>query len=254
MTLRGTIRRLLSSRGGRSWNESADVAEALRHRFEELGPWFTQFEVEGQQLGGANSYESDYRVDLFFQWMGEPKSILELSSFEGGHTVRLARPSHVTRVLGLEGRVENIARARLAMEVLGVDKVEFREVDLDTETLKQFGRFDAVFCAGLLYHLTEPWRLLAEIASVTDRLFLDTHYSATEEAQAGNWLGRWYDGEGGYGDVLSGLSPASFWMSLPSLVACLGEHGFNVRNRQIVDDWAGAGPRVHLAAIRDGST
>jgi len=184
--------------------------------------------------------------------MGEPRSILELSSFEGGHTLQLAAPPFVERVLGLEGRPENIARARLATELLGRGNIDFAEIDLDQETgqLEQLGRFDAVFCAGLLYHLTKPWTLIEKVAKMTDAFFLDTHYSEKANVSIDDYVGSRYN-EGGYSDPLSGLSEASFWMTLPCLQETLAKSGFSIRHELVVPDWAGAGPRIHIGAVRD---
>ncbi len=216
--------------------------------FEDLGPWFTRFEVDGESFGGATSYDDDDRVDLFFRWIGQPASVLELSSFEGGHSVRLAAPPFVQRLVGLEGRSENIERARFAAELLGRGNIEFRRADLDNERLGRYGRFDAVFCAGLLYHLTRPWCLIEEIAKVTDRLFLDTHYSETEEVTQNGYVGSIYQ-EGS--DPLSGLSRSAFWMTLPCLTQTLNEVGFTIRHRDDKPDWWGDGPRIRLAAFKE---
>ncbi len=221
----------------------------LQREFDSLGPWFTRFEVDGAVYGGVNSYEGDGRLALFWQWLGQPATILELSSFEGGHSVQLAAPSFVERLVGLEGRKESIAKSLLIESILGRGNVEFIEADLDRDPLTPFGRFDAVFCAGLLYHLTQPWRLLEEIAKVTDRLFLDTHYAATVETTVDGYEGKYF-GEGGYSDPLSGLSPTSFWMTLPELESTLGKHGLVVTERHNHADWGGHGPRVVLAAVR----
>lgn len=225
----------------------------LRRRFDALGPWFTRFEIDGVAFGGAHSYADDPRVGLFFDWLGRPARILELGCFEGGHSVRLASPPFVERLVGLEGRPENIARARLAIEVLGRGNVEFRHVDLEGVSLAQFGHFDAVFCAGLLYHLERPWRLLEEIASVTDRLFLDTHCSASGNTTVDGYAGSHYQ-EGGYSDPLSGLSDTSFWLTLTSLIDALSTVGFVVRNQVVIPNWDDHGLRIHLAASRVGRT
>jgi SAM-dependent methyltransferase len=226
----------------------------LRERFDAVGPWFTRYEIGDVGLGGDNSYDEDYRVGLFFEWLGEPRTILELSSFEGGHSLQLADPPFVEQVVGLEGRPENIERAKLAVELLGRGNTEFVQVDLDRESLslEQYGTFDAVFCAGLLYHLTHPWFLIEKVAEVTDRFFLDTHYSKRDDVRIGDYVGSRFK-EGGYNDPLSGLSEASFWMTLPCLKETLEAVGFQIRHERIVPDWAGAGPRVHLAAVKGAS-
>jgi SAM-dependent methyltransferase len=223
----------------------------LGKRFDAVGPWFTRYEIDGVSVGGDNSYDRDYRVGLFFEWFGQPQTILELSSFEGGHTVQLASPHFVERVVGLEGRPANIERARLASELLARGNIEFIHADLDQESLalEQYGRFDAVFCAGLLYHLTRPWCLIEKVAKVTDKFFLDTHYSEHDAVSVEGYAGSRYV-EVGHADPLSGLSEASFWFTLPCLRRTLEAAGFHISEERIVADWAGAGPRIHLAAVK----
>jgi hypothetical protein len=231
----------------------------LAQRFDALSPWFTSFNIDGEKFGGTNSYDGDHRITLFFEWAGQPKSILELGSLEGGHSIQLAAPEFVDRLVGLEAREDNIARARLATEVLGRGNVDFRQADLDSPALNQHGRFDAAFCAGLLYHLTKPWRLLEEISTVTDCLFLDTQYAPREDVVIDGYPGTVYverkptDQEYRHAptDVLSGLSDWSFWMTLPSIEETLGRHGFTVQHQLTVPDWDGYGPRVHLLAARE---
>ena len=221
----------------------------LAERFDALQPWFTRATIGDETFGGDHSYDDDWRVKMFFECFPEPRTILELGSFEGGHSVELARPECVERLVGLEGRPENIERAELVAELLGRGNIEFRAADLDRADLEPHGRFDAVFCAGLLYHLTRPWRLLEEIAKVTDRLLLDSHYSATGADELEGHRGSFAE-EGGYDDVLSGLSPRSFWLTLGGLIKVLTDNGFAVTRLVEEEDWKGAGRRVQLACER----
>ena len=220
----------------------------LEDRFEALAPWFSRFTIDGEDYGGTNDYEG-WRVQLLFESFGEPSSILELGSFEGAHTLQLARPDFVERVIGLEGRAENVARAELVTELLGRGNIGYHPADLDRVELEGFGRFDAVFCAGLLYHLTRPWRLIEEVAKVTDRLLLDTHFSAAGEDELEGHRGSFLH-EGGYDDVLSGLSPRSFWLTLGGLYDVLEANGFGVTRMLQQEDWEGAGPRAQLVCER----
>lgn len=101
------------------------------------------------------------------------------------------------------------------------------EADLEKTDLAQFGKFDAVFCSGLLYHLFEPWKLIEQIPRVAPRLFIWTHYAREEEAvvQRDGWRGR-EQAEGGAHEPLSGLNPTSFWLALESLLQILQSAGF----------------------------
>jgi hypothetical protein len=222
--------------------------KGLEERFSALGPWQSRFVVGGMQLGGHLDYSHDRRVPTFFRWFGAPRTILELSSFEGAHSVQLAAPATTERLLGLEGRQENVDRARLVAELLGRGNIEITRADLEAPQLSPYGTFDAVFCAGLLYHLQRPWLLLEETARVGERLFLDTHYWAGEGTKVEGRSGGWYE-EGGQADPLSGLSSRSFWLTLPELLRALTEAGWAIRHMEHFARW-GPGPRVWLGCVR----
>jgi tRNA (mo5U34)-methyltransferase len=55
-------------------------------------------------------------------------------------------------------------------------KVEYRRMDVHDLSPDEIGRFDLVFCAGVLYHMRNPLIGLERIRSVTaGRLILETH-------------------------------------------------------------------------------
>jgi hypothetical protein len=175
-------------------------------------------------------------------------TILELGSHEGSHSLQLAAGPGVDRVVALEGRPDNVERARMVQRAFGVRNVEFRLANLEAFDPGMVGLVDAVFCAGLLYHLPEPWLLLERLAGICRFLFLDTHYAPVETDAVGRYRGCW-KGEGA--DGLSGLSRRSFWMSFRHLVLLLLDNGFVLR---FVRDYhrAAHGPRVWLFAERVG--
>jgi SAM-dependent methyltransferase len=73
------------------------------------------------------------------------------------------------RVVATEARAENVAE--LARRLPGVD---VRQVDVEGD-LEHVGRFDIVFCYGLLYHLENPLRALRNLAAVCrDLLLIET--------------------------------------------------------------------------------
>ena len=150
-------------------------------------------------------------------------------------------------MVALEGREDNVRRARLVLETFGAASVDFRHYDVERFETAEFGHFDWVFCAGLLYHLPEPWTLLRKLSGACRFLFLDTHYAATAEAVVGPYHGRWH-GEGS--DPLSGLSGRSFWLTFKDLVLVLLENGFLVRH--VHDGGNGEGDRIWLLAEQVG--
>jgi hypothetical protein len=219
--------------------------DEIERVFGAVGPWETRFQIGGRAYGGERDCQGDGRVAEFFRLVGAPTSVLELGSFEGAHSAQLAAAPSVERVVCLEGRAGNVARARVALGVLGLaDRVEVEQVDLDDPDLARFGSFDAAYCVGLLYHLALPWLLLRELNRRVGTLFLDTHVSATDHIALGGYRGSLYR-ELGLEDTQSGLQSHSYWPTADALVQMLEDAGFRVANRQDWPDQAN-GPRVQL--------
>ena len=99
------------------------------------------------------------------------KSVLEVGAGIGLHTpFFLERGCTVTVT---DGRAENVAE--IARRHPGVKTAI---VDLEQDSPIELGRFDVIYCYGLLYHLSNPQRALARLADVCDgQLLLETAVS-----------------------------------------------------------------------------
>ena len=174
--------------------------------------------------------------------------MLELGSLEGGCSVELAAAACVEELVCIEARAESVERARLLLRLYGVEgKAELHVADLEEDDLSGYGRFDGVFCAGVLYHLTRPWEHVARMAAITDRVFVDTHVSETDHIDLAGYRGRMY-AEFGYDDPMSGTAPHSFWPTEPELVRMFAEAGMRPTER--IQAPPGPGPRVWLEFAR----
>jgi hypothetical protein len=219
--------------------------DEIERAFAEVGPWETRFVIDGRAYGGDREIQEDGRVPSFFEWVDEPTSILELGSFEGGHSAQLAAAPSVARVICLEGRAENVTRARTVMNVLGLsDRVQVEQVDLDTPDLSPFGTSDVAFCVGLLYHLVQPWLLLRELRQRVPLLFLETHISLTDHIRLAGYRGCMYR-ELGLEDTQSGLQSFSFWPTASDLERMVEDAGFRVVKRRDLPGVENR-PRIHL--------
>jgi SAM-dependent methyltransferase len=224
-------------------------SQNLAAEFERLGPWIYQFQIGGQIFGGGISAIGDVRVESFFRFAPGIETILELGSLEGAHTFIMAQHPGVKRVVALEGREANLRKARLVQELLGIRNVEFLQANLEDADLASLGKFDAVFCCGLLYHLPQPRTLLERLPTVAPVLFIWTQYASDHEARdlPGGLRGKIHV-EGGPDEPLSGLSPTATWLTLDSLRELLTAAGYT-RIEVIRDDPAhGNGPAVTIAA------
>ncbi len=199
----------------------------IAREFERREPWVTKFQIQDREYGGSFDAMNDGRISQFFQYFPNVSTILELGALEGGHSFALANRPVVKRVTATEGRPLNMQKALFVQRLIGAEKVDFLQVNLETFELSTLGTFDAVFCSGLLYHLPEPWKLIQRCAQVSPKLFLWTHYAGENEAEerVHGLRGKWH-GEGGLGDPTSGLSKKSFWPTLGSLISMLTKNGF----------------------------
>jgi protein-L-isoaspartate O-methyltransferase len=230
-------------------NDSEDLAK----QFAKLGPWIYQFAIDGQTYGGGISAVGDMRLEQFLRFAPRVETILELGSLEGAHSFILAQHPAVKRVVALEGREANLRKARFVQKLLGIRNVEFLQANLEDADLAAFGKFDAVFCCGLLYHLPEPWKLLERLPEVAPVLFIWTQYAADHEARdVADGLRGKIHGEGGPDEPLSGMSSTATWLTLDSLRDVLATSGYK-RIEVIHNDPAHSnGPAVTIgAAIGD---
>ena len=199
----------------------------LTAEFAKLAPWVFQFRINGHDYGGTTSAVGDIRLERFFRFAPNAANILELGALEGAHTFILAERPGVKRVLALEGREVNLRKARLIQNLLQVRNVEFAHANLEERDLSAFGKFDTIFCSGLIYHLPEPWKLIEKLSAIAPSLFLWTHYAPEAEAEViSNGLRGKVFVEGGSEDPLSGMSPTSMWLTLGSLITSLTRNGY----------------------------
>jgi SAM-dependent methyltransferase len=213
----------------------------LRLKFRRRGPWVTRFQINGRSYGGRSDFDDEAIRE--FTAAFQPCRVLELGSLEGGHTIELARRGY--SVTAVEGRPENVRRARWVCRLLDLDPV-ILTANLEETPLREFGRFDVVFCSGLLYHLPRPWECIAQLPTVARGLYLSTHYTDHEETEVYGLSGRWYH-ELGRHDPLSGLSERSFWPTKTALLDLLRASGY--RHILLTRDWMQEnGPRLNLVA------
>jgi len=214
----------------------------LRWNFRARGPWVSRFHINGRSYGGWCDFAEDDRLREFFDRF-EPCRVLELGCLEGAQTIELARRGY--EVTAIEGRPDNLNRARWICRVLSVD-ASLHAADVEQVPLREFGEFDVVFCCGLLYHLPRPWELVAQLPATAPRLFLSTHYAEREEEMVDGFGGSWYR-ELGRDDPLSGLSQRSFWLTKPALLELLRSTGY--AEVDVTHDWMHPnGPLIGLVA------
>lgn len=200
--------------------------------FARIGPWLTRFWVEGVPCGGDSYDPTDDARMKMFEAKANPlkgKRVLELGPLEGGHTLQLARKG--AAVVGIEGHETNVERCLFVKEFFHLEDVDFIVGDLRTFNFRPLGQFDFIFNVGVLYHLDEPWKLLASLRGAAQRMFISTHCAPPDKVDAevvadGHSLrGMWWI-EGPLEAALSGLQPKSFWPTRDCLEEMLAISGW----------------------------
>jgi SAM-dependent methyltransferase len=115
--------------------------------------------------------------DLVAKPLNEAR-VLDLACLEGGFSVEFAL--HGASVVAVDGRLNNLAKLEFARDKLGCSQIQVVQDDVRNVTAARFGRFDAVLCLGVFYHLDaaslEPFlRNLWELS--TRLVVIDTHIS-----------------------------------------------------------------------------
>ncbi len=221
----------------------------LSDAFERHGPWVTGVRIDDKVYGRATRHSSP-RLGEFFEAFPEASRgrVLETGSLEGAMTLELAKRAR--EVVGLEGRLENVERAKFLKGLFGADNITFYVTNLEEDDLSSYGKFDAVFCCGLLYHLPHPRTFVERAAAVAPNLYLDTQYARPDwELTERDGLWGWVRTEDPQ-DPQSGLSATAFWPTLDELYRLLSESGYTtvVTLAPLPDNRHG--PRVHIAASR----
>lgn len=180
----------------------------------------------------------------------EELRIVDLACLEGLYGIEFARLG--ATVLGIEGREQNLAKARFVKEALGLDRLTLVHDDVRNLSVDRHGRFDIVFCSGIFYHLDVPdvFHFTRRMAEVCDGfLFLNTHISPAEPGdtlanlgdlttfsfQGHEYVGRHYpehapdsSAETRISNLWASLdNPSSVWFSLDSLRQLLTRSGFH---------------------------
>lgn len=216
--------------------------------FRRHAPWTTRFTIGDRAYGGDVDFARDARIDAFWKAFPDARTVLDLGALEGGQAVRLA--ARAARVVAVEARAANVERARFALKALGARNVDVVRADVEVVGPGAFGRFDAVFCSALLYHLVRPMAVVDRLREAAPGAFIWTHVAPAGTATlhgVDGTPGEWH-AEPAHDDS-AGLGPRAFRPTLAALVERLRGHGF--ADVEAVEETHPAGPAATVVARAD---
>jgi hypothetical protein len=234
------------------------LSERELQDFQQAYPWFTGTRLSDRRVLGNPSRirETD---DIVVQALRDhltvtPEStLIEFGCAEGTLTVYLAEM--VKRMVAVEVRPRNISALLTRLYVHDLHNVEVRLKDVSLVG-PDWGQYDILFHAGVLYHLTNPVAHLFSMKGLSDQLLLDTHYGTDtlpfprcQIEHAGKRYPGFIYREQGWSDPYSGIETASCWLRRDLLLDLLHEIGYS--QVKVVSDYFVFGlPRFIVAAKR----
>jgi SAM-dependent methyltransferase len=162
------------------------IAERLEELTREFGEWTYNIPLPHGIWTGGKLREPHTRLKRIVQVVSDlrmkPLSecrILDLGCLEGMFSIEFAR--HGAQTVGIEVREANYRKALFCKEALQLENLAFLKDDVRNIGVESLGRFDAIICSGILYHLTadDVFRLVARMHDMSGLVIIDTHVSLT---------------------------------------------------------------------------
>jgi hypothetical protein len=141
------------------------------------GEWSSRFPESADVEAGPIPLFADEKVREVEGAFGSISgwSVLELGPLEGMHSYMLEQMG-ASSIRAIEGSSRAFLRCLIAKEILGLQRAHFELGDFNYVLDETSQRFDLVLASGVLYHQTDPCRMLAGASRVAPRLYLWTHY------------------------------------------------------------------------------
>jgi 2-polyprenyl-3-methyl-5-hydroxy-6-metoxy-1,4-benzoquinol methylase len=204
-------------------------------------------------------------LDDLFGGRLEGLRVLDLACLEGMYALEVA--ARGARVVAIEGREANLAKAGFAARALGLEeRIDFQLGDVRELSRERHGEFDAILCLGILYHLdaSDVFPFVDRVAETCRRaLVVDTNVSLAprDERRHGGAVYRGeslFEHDPGSSEeerleaLWSSLDNPSAWIpTRPSLLSLLARAGFT----SVSECWIPAEPektpgRITLVALK----
>jgi hypothetical protein len=211
------------------------------------GEWISKLPEE--LVSGSAVLFDDERIRWADKIFGvDGKRVLELGPLEAGHTYMIHRLG-AKEVVAVEASARAFLKCLIVKEIWKLDRARFLYGDIVQFLDLHQESFDIIFASGVLYHSTEPLRLLDLIARRTHQCLIWTHYYDKQglSAALGENFSRRFPGEKApleqagyrceghvytYGGLLGvkgfagGTAPTSIWLSRDDILGFLRHVGF----------------------------
>ena len=210
-------------------------------------PWHHDFEIiPGVRTHGA------YDPAPLWQELQLPDDLTGLSVADVGASngyFSFAARGRGARVVSFDFRHKDNSGFGLAQYINGLTDIEHHHVNVLDMNMADYGQFDIVLALGLLYHVADPYRALANCAALSrDRLLIESYCidGLVPPAIAAEPIMRFISDPHRYpGQGQPNTDRSNFWgFTAHCLQRLLEDLGFTVQRKRVRDD------RVLIDALR----
>lgn len=208
--------------------------DLIQSMFDILPGWTTQFEISGKKYGGdIQTLTDDPRLRWHIEVVGGllNKRVLELGPLEGAHTKTMLE-SGASEVLAIEGNKNCWLRCLVINEIFSLDRAIFILADFNNWVAECLSFFDVVSAAGVLYHQTNPAKLIFDLAKITDTVIVWSQVAsdknpAGKQTEVMGYKGKINDyGTGRSPSYCAGLDQYAVWLYPDEMIRCFKDAGF----------------------------
>lgn len=234
------------SKDWRSTIQGSYVAEAPspQHAVSLVEGWTCRLpSTLGVQSGSIDLF-SDPRVHWALKELGgvSGSSVLELGPLEAAHTYML-HEAGAASITAIEANRLCYMKCLIVKELLGIARAKFLLGNFIPYLQQMTEQVDMIWAAGVLYHMTEPLKLIADIGRLTGRTHIWTHYVPDDGVPAAapwaqpirqvdvrngveHYVRSYFD-QGDKATYCGGVYMASAWLKRGDILAALGAAGFD---------------------------
>jgi hypothetical protein len=235
-----------------------------------LDGWVSTLPAElGANTGGYVSLFDDPRATWAINQLGgvEGAGVLELGPLEGGHTYMLDRAG-AKSITAIEANKRCYLKCLITKELLSIHSARVLLGNFVPWLEENRQKFDVIWATGVLYHMTDPLRLLRLIADHTDLLHIWTHFYPDDywpdplphpltsiedhefEGDIFKYYLRSYMGVESTPAYCGGVYSGSAWMRRSDILRALKKFGFSEIDIAFEAPFTGNGPSFALVAKR----
>jgi hypothetical protein len=141
------------------------------------GEWSSKLPPPYDEVTGQSTLFEDGRIEWMLDVLGgvEGFRVLELGPLEAAHTTMLERAG-AGSITAVEGNTRAFLKCLIVKELMALEHSRFVCGELQAYLSSCSEQFDLCMASGVLYHMRQPLEVLNEMAKISDRLMIWTHY------------------------------------------------------------------------------